>query len=545
MARRKVKLAFIENDTSRKAALKKRRQGLMKKLGELSTLCGVNACAIFYSPDSHEPVFWPSRSEVEQLLVRYQSFSEVERSRKMVNLESYLKEQNTKLIRQKKKLAAKHKELLNTFLMQQLYLFGKTIGEFANDEICSLFYYVHEKNKEIERKIELLGRTGGAPQSGGAPSAIEGPVVEEEMILEAKEGGDRHDNDDMTGDASSSLDQWFVDMMKTGNAGSGSGSKEDALYPLAYLTGSAGTSNRAMAFNLPKENVGVGIGNWANGIGPVNGHTGGSSGNNIVLSQGLSRVAPGRGALLTFGQVGGSASNNAAAPYQGYVGDINGGSGMIFPNGDDGGSGGDGATGYGVRLFNQRNDGGGSGGNGEVFPRGGIYGVNNNTGYGMGQHKENPGAMTDGHRVVLPLSNNDHGGGNGGCGIGVNHRNAGVIANGHEMLLTYGDLIDSNRYGMVVPPLVAPSIANAGGGNIEWKMGRYQGNFGAINSGNNNAVENGPFERGNGGYRAMVPSGNLVGNIGGNEVWMSHDNAVVDANGSGGNNMTDSKWPNF
>lgn len=536
MARRKVKLAFIENDTSRKASLKKRRQGLMKKVSELSTLCGVSTCAIVYSPDSNEPVFWPSRPEVEQLLERYQGFSELVRSRKMLNHESYLKEQINKLIGQKNKLVVKNKGLENTYLMQQLCLYGKTTSEFANDEMCSLFYYVHEKNKEIEKRIELLERTDDAPRSGSAPSAIDGPVVEEEIILEAKGGGIGNANEDNTGDASSSLDQWFIDVMKTGNTGSGSGSKKDKLYPLACLTGSASTYNQAIALNFIKENDGVGSGNWANRIGPVNGDAGGSRGNNIVLSQGPSGVILGRGDLVTYGHVGGSASNNAATPYQGYAGDMSNGSGIICPNGDAGGCGSDGATGYGVRLFNQWDAGGSSGGNSEVFPPGGMYGVHNNTGYGMRQDTENPGAMTNGHGVVLPLINNDHGGGNGGWGIGVNHRNAGVIANGHEMSLTYGDLIVSNGYGIVVPPLVVPTIANAGSGNVEWEKGLYQGNFAAIDNGNNKAIDNGPFEGGNGGYRAMVPLGNLVGNIGGNEVWMLHDNAVVNANGSGGNN---------
>ncbi|KAF8021007.1 hypothetical protein BT93_G1424 [Corymbia citriodora subsp. variegata] len=536
MARRKAKLAFIENDTSRKASLKKRRQGLMKKVSELSTLCGVSACAIVYSPGSNEPVFWPSRPEVEQLLAQYQGFPKVVGSQKMVNHEIYLKEQIKKLIGKKKKLVVKNKELEITYLIQQIYLYGKTTSELANDEMCSLFYYVDEKNKEIEKKLELLGRIDGAPRSGSAPSAIEGLVVEEEMILEAKEGGVGNNNDDSTGDASSSLDQWFKDMMETGNAGSGSNSKKDELYPLACLTGSAGTSNRAIAFNFLKENDGVGRGNLANRIGPVNGDAGASRGNSIVLSQGLDRVVPGRGALVIYGHAGGSANNSAATPYQGYIGDMNGGSGMICPNGDAGGWSSNGATGYGVRLFNQRNAGGSSSGNSEVFPRGGIYGVNNNIGYGMRQHKENPGAMTNGHGVVPPLINNDHGGGNGGWDMGVNNRNAGVFTNEHEMLLTYGDLIVGNRYGTVFPPLVAPTITNAGSGNVGWEMGMYQGNLAAINNENNKAIDNGLFDGGDGGYRAMVPLANLVGNIGGKEVCMLHDNAVVDANGSGGNN---------
>ncbi|MBA0678403.1 hypothetical protein Goari_019753 [Gossypium aridum] len=50
MIRKKVKLAYITNDSSRKATYKKRKKGLMKKMSELSTYCGIDTCAIMYSP---------------------------------------------------------------------------------------------------------------------------------------------------------------------------------------------------------------------------------------------------------------------------------------------------------------------------------------------------------------------------------------------------------------------------------------------------------------------------------------------------------------
>ncbi|TYH80359.1 hypothetical protein ES332_D03G126600v1 [Gossypium tomentosum] len=49
MIRKKVQLAYITNDSSRKANYKKRNKGLKKKMSELSTICGINACAIMYS----------------------------------------------------------------------------------------------------------------------------------------------------------------------------------------------------------------------------------------------------------------------------------------------------------------------------------------------------------------------------------------------------------------------------------------------------------------------------------------------------------------
>ncbi|CAA7052359.1 unnamed protein product [Microthlaspi erraticum] len=55
MTRSKVKLEFISNDASRKNTFRKRNKGLLKKVNELSTLCGIPACAIIYSPYNTNP----------------------------------------------------------------------------------------------------------------------------------------------------------------------------------------------------------------------------------------------------------------------------------------------------------------------------------------------------------------------------------------------------------------------------------------------------------------------------------------------------------
>ncbi|KAJ4885607.1 Agamous-like MADS-box protein AGL80 [Raphanus sativus] len=50
MTRRKVKLAFIVNNSSRKTTYKKRKRGLLKKAHEIFTLCGINAGLSFTVP---------------------------------------------------------------------------------------------------------------------------------------------------------------------------------------------------------------------------------------------------------------------------------------------------------------------------------------------------------------------------------------------------------------------------------------------------------------------------------------------------------------
>jgi len=85
MTRRKVKLAFIENDSARKTTYKKRKKGMLKKIEELSTLCGIDACAIVYGPDDHEPEVWPSHCEVQRVVGRFRNMPAVEKIKKMVN----------------------------------------------------------------------------------------------------------------------------------------------------------------------------------------------------------------------------------------------------------------------------------------------------------------------------------------------------------------------------------------------------------------------------------------------------------------------------
>ncbi|KAF2290933.1 hypothetical protein GH714_016904 [Hevea brasiliensis] len=63
MDRRKVKHELISNASARKVTLKTRRASLLKKLKELTTLCGVTACAIIFSDYNSSPDVWPSHSE--------------------------------------------------------------------------------------------------------------------------------------------------------------------------------------------------------------------------------------------------------------------------------------------------------------------------------------------------------------------------------------------------------------------------------------------------------------------------------------------------
>ncbi|KAH9758091.1 Agamous-like MADS-box protein AGL80 [Citrus sinensis] len=74
MGRRRVQHELISKESVRKVTFKKRRAGLKKKLSELTTLCGVTACAIICASFDHQPEIWPSPAEAVRVLDKFNNF---------------------------------------------------------------------------------------------------------------------------------------------------------------------------------------------------------------------------------------------------------------------------------------------------------------------------------------------------------------------------------------------------------------------------------------------------------------------------------------
>ncbi|GAU36856.1 hypothetical protein TSUD_213800 [Trifolium subterraneum] len=153
MGGKKVKLAFITKDTARKATYKKRVKGLMKKLNEITTLCGIKACGIVFNPDDLEPQIWPSNEGVQSVLNQFLHVPEFDRDRKMLNHESYLKEKIQKL---NEKLTKKTKENRKMEMTVQLYRFlekGDITENLSIVDQDDLAYVINEKMEEINMKM--------------------------------------------------------------------------------------------------------------------------------------------------------------------------------------------------------------------------------------------------------------------------------------------------------------------------------------------------------------------------------------------------------
>ncbi|KDP35104.1 hypothetical protein JCGZ_10946 [Jatropha curcas] len=97
MGRTNIKYELIPDESDRKASFKKRRVGFLKKLKELSTLCGVVACAIIFSDYNSSPDVWPSPSEATLVLEKFKNLPPNKKGKYMMDQETFLKKSIAKL----------------------------------------------------------------------------------------------------------------------------------------------------------------------------------------------------------------------------------------------------------------------------------------------------------------------------------------------------------------------------------------------------------------------------------------------------------------
>ena len=64
----------------------------MKKVSELSTLCGIDGCAIICSPYESQPEVWPNNLRVQRVLAQFKRMPDMEQSKKMMTQESFIRQ---------------------------------------------------------------------------------------------------------------------------------------------------------------------------------------------------------------------------------------------------------------------------------------------------------------------------------------------------------------------------------------------------------------------------------------------------------------------
>ncbi|XVE61377.1 hypothetical protein DITRI_Ditri06bG0034500 [Diplodiscus trichospermus] len=215
MTRKKVRLEWIHNDCARRASLKKRRLGLLKKVSELTTLCDIKACLIIYSPDEEEPMVWPSHPEVHRQLGAFYQLPELDRLKKMTNQETYLKERVAKAQEQLRKTEKRNKEFQIGYLLHQVDQ-GKGLCELSLGELHGLIWLVEDKMKEIGKRIDFYEHfefeaPAGQPHGDLPP---QGPADDLKARIRSSSAGFGGDNGKTTID-SVQWDEWFINMINS------------------------------------------------------------------------------------------------------------------------------------------------------------------------------------------------------------------------------------------------------------------------------------------------------------------------------------------
>ncbi|XP_057419886.1 agamous-like MADS-box protein AGL80 [Lotus japonicus] len=159
MARRKIKREYIVNDSARKTTYRKRKKGLIKKVDELSTLCGIEACAIIYSPFEPQPVVWPSPPGVHKALERLKTMPELEQSKKMVNQETFTKQMILKAKDQMMKQRKENREKEMNLHMYRCINAGKVQPNMNMNDLNDLAWVIDQNLKEVDRALEKMNKT--------------------------------------------------------------------------------------------------------------------------------------------------------------------------------------------------------------------------------------------------------------------------------------------------------------------------------------------------------------------------------------------------
>ncbi|KAM1038539.1 hypothetical protein ACFX13_033943 [Malus domestica] len=181
MTRRKVKLAFIMNDSSRKVTFRKRKRGFMKKMFEINKLCDVPTCAVIYSPDEPQPDVWPNPSEARRLIEQFENMPEEERNKKMVTHEMFLKQMVEKEQQKVNKQKKENREVEIWLAMNQC-LTGKPLTVLEFIDIQEIGWMIDGRLKEVvaiqSRKEDELAKMN---QPLGAQPSVTSATIDENI----------------------------------------------------------------------------------------------------------------------------------------------------------------------------------------------------------------------------------------------------------------------------------------------------------------------------------------------------------------------------
>ncbi|KAL1196099.1 Agamous-like MADS-box protein AGL80 [Cardamine amara subsp. amara] len=176
MTSQKVNVAFTENESTTKSTFKKRKRGILKKAHELATLCDVPICVLINSADDSIPEVWPSTEEATKVLSQWEMMPEMEKTKKMVNQETFLQQRISKATESLEKLWRENRELEMKVLMFSCFSGKTSVSHINKNDLQDLGCVTDQYLKDLNRRIEILG-TNDVSGAGAATTSNAMPML--------------------------------------------------------------------------------------------------------------------------------------------------------------------------------------------------------------------------------------------------------------------------------------------------------------------------------------------------------------------------------
>ncbi|XP_010521162.1 PREDICTED: agamous-like MADS-box protein AGL80 isoform X2 [Tarenaya hassleriana] len=128
----------------------KRKVGLLKKLTELTVLCGIPACAIIYSDYSEEPEVWPNRREAHAILDRLRRLPRAKQTKHMLDQGDFVHQMIGKLERELERERRK-----NSLIELGLVAFHNDLNDADySEELSVAARLLEQRIKAVTERIE-------------------------------------------------------------------------------------------------------------------------------------------------------------------------------------------------------------------------------------------------------------------------------------------------------------------------------------------------------------------------------------------------------
>ncbi|XP_051146974.1 agamous-like MADS-box protein AGL11 [Andrographis paniculata] len=159
MGRAKLNMELITKEKSRNTTFKKRKEGLIRKMHEFTTLCDVTACIIIYGPRSAsssssaaEPEIWPPAADEVRRIIDIYKAKNKDSGNKTFGISDFFHDRARKIDDELAKLRKKNMEA-------KFPTWHDSIAAMSEPQLRSLAAYLAGRAEYVAARLEFLRTT--------------------------------------------------------------------------------------------------------------------------------------------------------------------------------------------------------------------------------------------------------------------------------------------------------------------------------------------------------------------------------------------------